>query len=150
MQLTWLPMTTLLSTKKVTSAHGFCFYQGNVMLVKLKNRGWDLPGGHVEANETPEDAFKRECMEEGYVSGNCTLLGCIEVNHEHNVTWNETSPYPKIGYQAFYRMDVTDVHFFNAQFEATERTFVDPQVYPEWHHGWHGVYEAILNQAVHT
>ncbi|MFS0788324.1 NUDIX domain-containing protein [Shouchella sp. 1P09AA] len=102
MQLTWLPMNSLPSTKDVTSAHGFCFYQDKVMLVHLIHRGWDLPGGHINKGESPEDAFRRECMEEGYVTGECTLLGCVEVNHVHNVNWNETSPYPQIGYQAFH------------------------------------------------
>lgn len=38
-QLTWVPMTTLPFAEKITSAHGFCFYQNQVMLVYLKKRG---------------------------------------------------------------------------------------------------------------
>lgn len=36
----------------------------------LNARGWDIPGGHLETGETPEEAFARELSEE---SG-CTLL----------------------------------------------------------------------------
>ncbi|WP_035393684.1 NUDIX domain-containing protein [Shouchella miscanthi] len=147
-QLTWVPMTTLPFAEKITSAHGFCFYQNQVMLVYLKKRGWDLPGGHVEKGETPKAAFQRECFEEGYVSGDCTLLGCIKVNHEKNSAWNETSPYPKIGYQAFYRMNVSTLHPFSGHFEATKRTFVDPNQYGGWHHGWHRVYASALTEAL--
>ena len=43
-------------------------------------------------------------MEEGYVQGKCKLLGYIIVDHNDNPKWNKESPYPKVGYQVFYRM----------------------------------------------
>ncbi|GIO25550.1 NUDIX domain-containing protein [Ornithinibacillus bavariensis] len=100
-KLTWL-RDFQAPRELVTSAHGFCFHEGKVMLVDLDNRGWDFPGGHVMPGETPEDAFKREVMEEGYVEGDCFYLGAIEVNHRENPNWDGLSPYPVAGYQVFY------------------------------------------------
>ncbi len=42
---------------------------GKFVLVK-NNRGWDIPGGHVEEGEDPLSAFRRELLEES----NCELL----------------------------------------------------------------------------
>ena len=48
-----------------TSAFAFAFDDdGRMLLAKVRSRGYDLPGGHVEPGETAEDAVKRECREE--------------------------------------------------------------------------------------
>lgn len=50
--------------------------------VMIRNaRGWDIPGGRVEANETPVDAFTRELMEEsGYQTiGTVATLALLEI-----------------------------------------------------------------------
>ncbi|MCT6924213.1 NUDIX domain-containing protein [Metasolibacillus sp.] len=82
-KLTWLPHK-ILDIKKVTSVHGYCFYKGNVLLVNVEGRGFNIPGGHIEKEERPEQAFLREAYEEGYVEGNIQYLGAIEISHEDN------------------------------------------------------------------
>lgn len=146
-KLTWNPSDSLPVRKLITSVHGFGFYKGKLMMVDLDDRGWDFPGGHIEAGEMVEACFKREAMEEGYVEGDCTLLGCVEVNHNENPLWNEQSPYPKIGYQVFYRMDITKLHSFEARFESLRRTFIKPEHVSQYYRGWHQVYEEILQDA---
>ena len=37
---------------------------GHVVFVKHPERGWEIPGGHLKTNESPEDALIREVMEE--------------------------------------------------------------------------------------
>ena len=132
----------------ITSAHGFCFYEGKLLMVDLNDRGWDVPGGHMEQNETPEECFKREALEEGYVEGNCTLLGAIKVDHSDNPMWTEGSRYPKIGYQVFYKMDITKFHPFLAEHESSRRELFDPSEAFKYHKGWHAVFEDILQTAL--
>ena len=55
---------------KVTSVCVIPFTkEGKIVAVRLKNRGLDLPGGHVEKYEkTPEETLHREVMEEAYIT----------------------------------------------------------------------------------
>ncbi len=47
----------------VTAVAGFCFQSGNILVVE-NPRGWDIPGGHLEPDETPVEALIRELSEE--------------------------------------------------------------------------------------
>jgi len=143
-QLTWEKQSQLPPRKLITSAHGYCFYKDKLMLVNLRNRGWDFPGGHIELHETPEMCFQREAMEEGYVEGDCSLLGSLVVNHHDNPNWNEDSPYPRVGYQVFYRMDITKFHSFMGEYESSERIFIKPIDLQNYYSGFNKVYQAIL------
>ena len=55
-----------LQSKQITASVGFVspHNQPDKFLVIRNKRGWDIPGGHVEANESSEEAFTREVMEE--------------------------------------------------------------------------------------
>jgi 8-oxo-dGTP diphosphatase len=132
----------------ITSAHGFCFYEGKLLMVDLNHRGWDFPGGHIEQNETPEQCFKREALEEGYVEGHCTLFGAIKVDHSDNPMWKEGSRYPKIGYQVFYKMDITKFHPFLAEHESSRRQLVDPSEASKYHKGWNPVFEYMIQATI--
>lgn len=130
MKLTWIPSRHLPDLNRVTSVHGFCFYENKVLLVHEKGRGFHIPGGHVEQGESPEQAFHREAYEEGYVKGNTRYLGMLEVSHEENPFFDPNGTYPLIGYQLFFRMDVTHCLPFSRENETTARIWVEPEEIP--------------------
>ncbi|MBZ5201091.1 NUDIX domain-containing protein [Planomicrobium chinense] len=149
-KLTWERGDALPPRQLITSVHGFCFYQKQLLLVKLKHRGWDFPGGHIEEGETPERCFQREALEEGYATGKCQLLGWVVVDHGENPNWDKTSPYPKVGYQVYYRMEIEALHPFGAEFESVERQFISPEEISNYYHGgWRDFYQEILDAACH-
>ncbi|MBX0358471.1 NUDIX hydrolase [Halobacillus sp. Nhm2S1] len=146
-KLTWKYNKVLPPKRLITSVHGFCFKDDRLLLVNLDHRGWDFPGGHIEFKESPEECMEREAYEEGYVTGRCSLLGYIEVDHSENQCWDEDSPYPKVGYQVFYRMDIEQLHNFQAKYESTERIFINPDEFNEYHHDWNELHQEILDFA---
>jgi len=62
--LSWHPELELSPADVVTSVHGYCFLDGRIVLVHVKDRGFNVPGGHIEADETPEETLHREAVEE--------------------------------------------------------------------------------------
>ena len=81
----WLPQPneislilddTLPPRELITSAFALAFYEGNFLMTNLRARDWDIPGGHIEPGETPEETMRREVMEEAAVAlGPVRLLG---------------------------------------------------------------------------
>lgn len=146
-KLTWEPNQQIPPRERITSVHGFCFKDNKLLLVNLNHRGWDFPGGHIEFKETPEECLKREAYEEGYVTGSCSLLGHIVVDHNENPKWTENSPYPKVGYQVFYRMEVDQLHDFKGEYESGERILINPSDVMKYYHTWNELYQEILDCA---
>jgi len=55
--------------------------EGRILVLKRIeepfNDMWDLPGGYIDAGETPEQAIKREIKEELGVDANIDFIGCF-------------------------------------------------------------------------
>lgn len=65
----------------IVAAVGFVFdSEGNILLIKTPNRGWDCTGGQVENGESIEEGVIREIMEESGVKANVVSLCGIYSN----------------------------------------------------------------------
>jgi 8-oxo-dGTP diphosphatase len=62
-----------------------CRYDGKWLLTSHKTRGWEFPGGKIEAGETPEQAARREVFEEtGGILDTISPIGEYEVSNGSN------------------------------------------------------------------
>lgn len=60
---------SLESTKeKITATFALVVNSSNQLLVLKNERGWDIPGGHLNKNESVLDATHREVLEESCVT----------------------------------------------------------------------------------
>lgn len=145
--LEWVKSQTLPEGMTISSAHGFCFYENGIFLVNIDTRGWDLPGGHMEEGETPEECFAREAKEEASIFGPSKLIGYTLVDNREDI-YRVPGKYPDIGVQAFFRMDVEKVVTFDNRFESSDRMLFYPEELPDYHAGWNVILEEILEAAV--
>jgi 8-oxo-dGTP pyrophosphatase MutT (NUDIX family) len=54
-----------INPKRHFTASAFIFHKGKTLLIEHKKMGtWLFPGGHIEPNETPDEAICREIKEE--------------------------------------------------------------------------------------
>lgn len=107
----WLPLpneshvylsSELPPGEQTTAAFIFLFREDSILLTNLNSRGWDLPGGHIEAGETAFDAMKRELQEEtGAIFGYAELIGYEQLIIRAPRPTNYAYPYPE-SYLAFY------------------------------------------------
>jgi hypothetical protein len=109
----------------LTGAHGFCFYQGTILVCDISGRGLTIPGVGL---------------------ANLRLLGFVEADHRANSEFD--GRYPLRSIQAIYRADVAEVREFDSGHESTDRRFVPISELREVHHEWNTVLQKALNVAV--
>lgn len=126
-----------------TTVHCFPIINNKVLMTK-NQRGIDIIGGHIEGEETPEEALKRECNEEGYITPiEFDIIGAIKVDNREN----DNPKYPKIGYQLFYVVKKYEIHEFKNEFESSERILLNKSDVIKQHHNWLGVHSRLLEIA---
>ncbi|MBR6137851.1 MAG: NUDIX hydrolase [Bacilli bacterium] len=102
-------METVKSTH--VGAYGFIIRDGRIALIKKARGGYkgllDIPGGGIEHEETPEEALKRELMEEaGVTVTNYQLLKATSRTFPWNVDENLIEDLHHIG--ILYKVEVLE------------------------------------------
>ncbi len=107
-----------------TSAYAVIIQDGKVLLSRHRTRGWDLPGGHIEAGETPDVAAQREVFEETAAKiGALKLLGHQRIELLGAKPDGYRYPHPT-SYQLFYTAKVESLGEFKVEEDSVERAWV--------------------------
>lgn len=96
-------ITDQLAPKEFTStAFIIAFHKAGTIGANNKRRGIEIPGGHIEHNESAKEAAIRECFEEtGYNVQHVTPIGFLRMISEGDVDDNYKYPHP-ISFQQFF------------------------------------------------
>lgn len=118
----------------VTSCMVYVCHKNKILLSKPE-RGWGLPGGHREQNESAEACAIREVYEEtGIEISNLQLAGGWKIEKLRQTQSNKR--YPKLSYQLLITAKVKAIGEFNPKHESIERIFVKPNEISSYHHNF--------------
>lgn len=68
----------------------FAWKEDKVLVCDIPGRGWCIPSGRVELDETGAEAARREAYEEGgVVLTELSYLGCYEILDRKTIIWGE-------------------------------------------------------------
>jgi 8-oxo-dGTP diphosphatase len=143
-RVTFVPAVALDAALPCTAAVTYIVRGTDILLTK-NSRGWDIPGGHLEANETPEMAAIREAYEEtGAVIAELQLIGYLELTKHQDVPANDS--YPTCSCIAIYatRRVEHDTSVDLSRFESSECRWIPQAKLPDYHHNWTPMKQSIL------
>lgn len=107
--------------EEVTCSFVLAFENDKLLLTNLNERGWDIPGGHIESGETQEEAAIRELYEEAGVRvGKLNYLGYEEISLFGSKPQEYKYPFPN-SYMVFYCARITSLDSYDANVESAGR-----------------------------
>ncbi len=128
-----------LEGKNITQSYGVCFYNNKLVIVSNDGK-WSLAGGHLENDETPEEALVREVQEET----NMKVLKQIPIGYQEVV-----KPDGTIDYQLRSFCIVSPIGEFvkDPAGSVTEIKLIDPKEYKKYFN-WGKIGDRIMGRAI--
>lgn len=109
------------------TAFGFVFDGDKILLTRLRNRDWDIPGGVIDPRETPEETAVREVWEETYAKVKIIeLIGTQEIQLFGPKPEGYRWAYP-LNVQIYYLCRLVELAPFETNVESSERGFFAPE-----------------------
>ena len=115
----------------------FPWVEDRVVICDIAGRGWCIPSGQVEPNETSAEAVRREALEEAGVElGSVHYIGCYRITEKSEVRWADC-----------YTARVTCLAEITMPGESRERRVIDLRELPPLYHLWNELTELVFKHA---
>ena len=112
----------------------FPWLEDRILLCDIEDRGWCIPSGRVEPNESSREAALREAHEEaGALLGNLQYIGCYRITDRSDIRWADV-----------YVARVLELVEMDRNFESRGRRLVHPDELPAIYHLWTPLTEEIF------
>ena len=132
------------STKMIISSHCIPFTKdGKIIAVNIIGRGIDIPGGHIDDNETAIEAMQREVREEAQITIANPVLADV---------WRLTSTNTELGlsqkpYLLVYATDVQAINEFIPNNETDKRFTLEPEAFIDSYFGGARMARVMIDRA---
>lgn len=132
----------------ITCSFVLAFKEDKLLLTHLNKRGWDIPGGHIELEESPAEAMKRELYEEtGALINAPELIGYEMIRLHGDKPEGHKYPFPD-SYMVFYCAEIVELEDFQGNTESSGRGLFskDEAVLIPWVQEHIALYEEALRR----
>jgi ADP-ribose pyrophosphatase YjhB (NUDIX family) len=145
--LQFIPLKSPDNSTEVTAV-SVILIKDNKFLLTLIERGWDIPSGHVEINETPEEAVIREAYEEtGAKVNSLQRIGYLYITKAQENEINKKYP-DKSAIIVFASNDFDLQDDYGFIHESTEIKFCSYDSLHLFHHNWSQLTQEIINYSL--
>ncbi len=115
----------------------FPWLDERIVVCDIADRGWSIPSGRVEPNETSLEAVKRESIEEaGAVLCNVQYIGCYHITERRETRWADC-----------YVAQVSGFVDIGMQEESKGRRLVTLEELPEIYHLWNPLTSMVFDHS---
>jgi 8-oxo-dGTP diphosphatase len=113
----------------------FAWQSGRVVICDIEDRGWCIPSGRVEPDETSLEAAHREAKEEGGIElEDVQYIGCYQISERREVRWMDC-----------YAARVKAVGEISMKQESLGMRLVTVEELPAVYHLWNPLTEAVFH-----
>lgn len=115
----------------------FAWREEEVLVCDITGRGWCVPSGRVEPDESSSEAGLREAVEEGgAVLDNVQYIGCYEIRDRNEVRWADC-----------YTGNVVELGEITVKEESNGRKLVTLDQLPDLYHLWNELTAQVFQHA---
>lgn len=108
-----------------------------VLVCDIDGRGWSIPSGRVEPNESSLEAVKRESIEEaGAVLRDVQYIGCYQIVERRELRWADC-----------FVARILDLGEITMKEESHGRRFVTMDELPSIYHMWNPLTKAVFEHS---
>lgn len=141
LEVTFEPLAIPPRHDLVSSVFGWVFQGNEMLLIRRREHGWELPGGCRKPGETFRGTLDRAVWEAGGVRLDMArFIGAMRVtNHGPH----DPYAYP-VSYRPCFITEVREMLPFTAEIEAADRMLIEPELVPRMVRNWSPLMDQML------